>query len=182
MDCKDFLDRYSDYDDSLLSKAELATFQTHLSQCESCAHYDRVLRKGRMLVRQLPPVQPSQDFVPRLQKRLWQSHSDRRRSPAAPLGGAAAALAAVTVVLSSVAVLSPMDRRAAAPAAETAAPAAPPFRTLPVVNPGPPRDWAAQRVDHRGSVGYSPLVIGPPVYLAGTPSAGAATSTRHTLD
>lgn len=182
MDCSDFLDRYSDYDDSLLSPAELATFETHLAACPSCARYDRVLRKGRMLARQLPPVQPGQDFVPRLQQRLWRSQHARRAPSVAPLGGLATALAAVTVVLSAVGVLALMDQDAPETLAGTAVETMRVFRGLPVIAAQPPRDWSAQRVDHHVSAGYSPLVIGPPAYLAGTFPAGAAISTRHTLD
>jgi anti-sigma factor RsiW len=182
MDCSDFLDRYSDYDDSLLSVAELATFQAHLAACPSCARYDRVLRKGRMLARQLPPVHPGHDFVPRLQQRLWRSQHTRRAPSGAPLGGMATALAAVTLVLSAVGVLSLMDQDSPETLAVTAVETMRVFRGLPVTAAGPPRHWSAQRLDHRASAGYSPLVIGPPAYLAGTFPAGAAISTRHTVD
>jgi hypothetical protein len=186
MDCNDFLDQYSDYDDSLLGASELATFQAHLAGCASCARYDRVLRKGRMLARQLPPVQPRQDFGPRLQQRLWETRSPRRATAAAPLGGMAAALAAVTVVLSTAGVLALMDHAGPATATDTLLGTSSETRLvargLPVIAADPPREWSAQRVDHHVSGAYSPLVIGPPVYLAGSFPAAAAISARHTLD
>ena len=70
MRCSEFLDRYSEYDDSLLSPAELARFRAHLEACETCARYDRVLRKGRMVARQTPPPEPGDDFLPRLERRI----------------------------------------------------------------------------------------------------------------
>ena len=65
MDCHEFLARYSDYDDSRIPPSEAARFHAHLAECPSCARYDRVLRKGRMVARQLR-VEPSTDFVRRL--------------------------------------------------------------------------------------------------------------------
>lgn len=102
MNCTDFIHRYSDYDDSLLSQAEREQFASHLGRCPGCARYDRVLRKGRMLARQLPQPEPSHDFVPRLQQRLHDRRRQRQRLAAAPvLGGAAAGLAAVTVMVTA---------------------------------------------------------------------------------
>lgn len=194
MDCRNFVDRYSDYDDSLLSAAELAIFREHLSRCRSCERYDRVLRKGRMLARQLPRPEPGADFVPRLQDRLRQFRDDRRRRHAAPvLGGAAVALAAVTVVVSSMVALSILDQRPAAgaladsPLAELEAVPAPAAierarAILPVAEPAPAREWAALRVDPRVPVSYSPLVIGPPVYRTAGGFPTGATATPQTLD
>ncbi len=195
MDCRDFLDRYSDYDDSLLDEVELTRFRSHLSACSSCARYDRVLRKGRMLARQLPRPEPGTDFVPRLQGRLDQYRAERRRRQAAPvLGGGAVALAAVTVVASSMWALSLLDQPAptgimAAPAVDAAPAGEVRSRAmLPVAEPAPVREWAAHRVDPRVPVSYSPLVMGPPVYRMPrayvTPGAYPAniTSTLHTLD
>lgn len=210
MDCKDFLHRYSDYDDSLLSAVELASFQAHLEACEACARYDRVLRKGRMLARQLPAPEPGRDFVPRLQDRLHQLRADRRRRAGTPvLGGAAAALAAVTVVLSSLWAISAMEPGGAAAAGSERARAlgatpadAPPAaddvrtfggalpdvgangrRSFPVAEAAPQRPWDARRVDQAVPVTYSPLVTGPPAYrVPDVVTAGAALSTVATPD
>ncbi len=102
MDCREFLSRYSDYDDSLLSSAELERFHDHMSRCASCARYDRVLRKGRMLVRQAPRLNPGEEFVPRLHPRLWQEHVERPRHSGRVSAGMATALAGFTVVVVSV--------------------------------------------------------------------------------
>jgi hypothetical protein len=123
MNCRDFLDRYSDYDDSLLDPAERELFAGHLRECPRCERYDRVLRKGRMLARQLPPSQPTPDFVPRLHQRLHQlRHERRRRSYAAIPGGAAGALAAVTVLLTVSWVVLLMERSPAGGVAVESAP------------------------------------------------------------
>ena len=82
MDCTEFLNRYSEYDDSLVPPAEADRFRSHMASCDSCTRYDRVLRKGRMLARQAPGVEPSDDFVPRLHARLWSEGPRVDREPA----------------------------------------------------------------------------------------------------
>jgi anti-sigma factor RsiW len=197
MNCKDFLNSYSDYDDSLLEPFEMEQFRAHMAGCDSCARYDRVLRKGRMLARQLPPVTPGEDFLPRLNHRM---HGLRRRprrtAPLPALGGAATALAAVTVVLTSVWVVTLLDQ--GTPAASVAEAADEAFETTvgwsswsgAVVvagggtgaTPAAHRGWAAQRVDQPVTGAYSPLVTGPPAYrLSGAFPQNVGT-TLHTLD
>jgi hypothetical protein len=200
MNCRDFLHRYSDYDDSLLDAVELESFRSHLAGCASCARYDRVLRKGRMLARHHTTVAPGEDFLPRLQHRLWQQRIQRRRRLAATVpGGPAAALAAVTVVLTSlwaVSLLSPTDpvppvADAVAPeavewagtAATVGASASLRWGTVPAAEPAAPREWGARRVDPRVPVAYSPLVTGPPAYrVQHAFQASATMSTGRTLD
>jgi hypothetical protein len=201
MNCTDFLHRYSDYDDSLLDEWELESFRRHLATCPSCARYDRVLRKGRMLARHHSAVTPREDFLPRLQHRLWQQRTQRRRLTTAVPGGPAAALAAVTVILTSLWAVSLLDTVAspevvADPLApvevelvRSAEPAASPWSSagwtasIPVAEAGVPRDWGARRVDPRVPVAYSPLVTGPPAYrVQHAFQASAIMSTGRTLD
>lgn len=42
----------------------------HLQQCERCARLDVVVRRGLLVARNLPPIHPSRDFMPRLEARL----------------------------------------------------------------------------------------------------------------
>jgi hypothetical protein len=199
MNCTEFLHGYSDYDDSLLDEAELELFRAHLVACASCARYDRVLRKGRMLARQHAQVTPGEDFIPRLHDRLWRHRIERRRRLAMSVpGGAAAALAAVTVVLSSLGVVALMDEPGALPGATTTAgagvdgpeaavwvadPASRGWGPVPVVEAPAPRDWGARRVDQRVPVAYSPLVTGPPAYrVQHAFQASATMSPGRTLD
>lgn len=105
MDCTEFLDRYSEYDDSLVAADDAERFRAHMTACEGCARYDRVLRKGRMLARQLPRPEPSRDFVPQLHMRLWSERTDAaRQTSRIPL--AVAALPAVTIVVALAALLA----------------------------------------------------------------------------
>lgn len=75
IDCCDFLDRYSDFRDELLEPSETEAFERHLSACESCARYDRVVAGGIDALLRLPEVTPSPDFAERLGDRL--SRADR---------------------------------------------------------------------------------------------------------
>lgn len=202
MDCREFLDRYSDYDDSLISPGEVERFRAHMESCVRCARYDRVLRKGRMLARQLPAPAVAKDFVPRLQRRLWQVRSGGRGGTVGT-PGLAAALAAVTllvVAVSAIGLMAGPEARSAGelvriarvgPATDMAAasvPARAPVRTLPALpgsGSGDPRAWTARRVDRAAASSYSPLVIGPPAYrVAGEWPVPMTTTTsgRRTLD
>ncbi len=69
--CTDFLRDFSDYRDGLLSPAQRAIVETHLAGCPSCARYARVVEQGVEQLKALPPIEPSEDFLPRLQNRLY---------------------------------------------------------------------------------------------------------------
>lgn len=194
MDCTEFLNRYSEYDDSLVPPAEADRFRRHMSACDACTRYDRVLRKGRMLARQVAGVEPSDDFVPRLHRRLWQECGLRARAAQRP-AQAASALAAVTVLVVVTAALGLLALGDAGASTVEGAPvrvasAAPaPYHVgsrllprLPTTAPTEPRAWPVERVDPEGRSSYSPLVTGPPAYRGGRPFSGASISAYRTLD
>lgn len=187
MSCSEFLHRYSEYDDSLLTPGEEVRFRAHVEACDSCARYDRVLRKGRMLARQMPPPAPSAEFLPRLQHRLVVNPAPRPVSPSPVAAGGF-----LTLALAAVAALWLFDGARPPVASPLAAapvhihdddPSDRPL-TLPVLAYAGQSDWTeAARVDRRVASSYSPLVTGPPAYRA-TRSAIPSTSsaTRYTLD
>lgn len=201
MDCREFLLRYSDYDDSLIPAAEAERFSAHLSECASCARYDRVLRKGRMLARQLSRPEPSPDFIPRLQLRLLQVRSGRGRWKGA---GLAAGLAAVTVLMVATAAVQLMGSAGDAsdapgagavtvqPVGPTGAgsgrPAFVPAAGLAMLSqlsstrPATPRAWVTRTVATADTASYSPLVTGPPVFRVAHRPPGRTTHTRRALD
>jgi hypothetical protein len=97
MDCDTFLDGYSDFRDELLTLPDRVAFQAHLRECDHCARYDRVVSKGVQVLHGRPELEVSDDFMDRLQHRLYHVEDEmaaarRRRSPVSR--GAAAALAA----------------------------------------------------------------------------------------
>ena len=176
MNCTEFLDRYSDFDDSLLTPAEEAVFREHLASCPPCDRYDRVLRKGRMLARQLD-TDPAPDFMPRLQRRILAVPA----TPAATTGPVAAG-GFLTLALVAVMGVWLVDGQAVGSGVGLAHGAAR-YTSLPVAAHIGPADWTAGRVDRRSPSSYSPVVIGPPAFRAHrSVSTDLMSATSHTLD
>jgi len=68
MECEKFLESYSDFLDGLLGEEPLSDCRNHLLRCPDCGEYDRVMRRGLRLVRELDRPEATPDFGPRLQK------------------------------------------------------------------------------------------------------------------
>lgn len=98
MTCQDFLARHSEYMDDLLSPVEMARFEAHISTCATCAHYDRVVRQGVRLLRVSPEIEPSSDFFPRLQHRLYNLEDELRVGARGPGSSAIVSLALAGVL------------------------------------------------------------------------------------
>jgi hypothetical protein len=103
MDCREFLDNYSDYLDRRLESRPLSEYRDHLRNCPSCGRYDRTVQKGLRVVRDLTPPAPAPDFKPRLQHRIFHVQDEISRSSGWRAGlttGIAAALAGVLLMSS----------------------------------------------------------------------------------
>ncbi len=61
MTCGEFLAQHSEYLDEELGAQAAAEMGLHLAGCTRCARYDRVLRRGLELVREMEPVLPTSD-------------------------------------------------------------------------------------------------------------------------
>lgn len=70
IDCRAFRSQHAAFLDQTLSDAALLAMQTHLAECEECARFDTVLRRGLLVLRNLPSIQPSPEFRDRLNARL----------------------------------------------------------------------------------------------------------------
>jgi hypothetical protein len=70
MDCRTFRDRHLAFVDHTMCDAELVGMQRHIAECEECARHDSAMRRGLLIFRNLPRVEPSADFVTRLNARL----------------------------------------------------------------------------------------------------------------
>lgn len=92
MNCREFLTRHCDWVDGDLPSAEAASFGAHVKTCASCARYDRVVRRGTDLVREiLPRVEASADLEDRVRHRLFHVRDrERRRASTAAVYAAAA--------------------------------------------------------------------------------------------
>jgi hypothetical protein len=71
LDCSDFLKDYSGFRDGSLDEVRITAMKSHLASCRSCGRYDRVIEGGVDLLRGLPEIEPSPDFLPRLQHRIY---------------------------------------------------------------------------------------------------------------
>src|SRR5579871_3400945 len=99
MDCREFKNNHVGFVDDLLPLVEMRAMQRHLAHCPRCSRLDTAVRRSLLLVRNLPPVQPSADFVTRLNERLRELGPEARvdaasRWPHLPAWGAFAAVAA----------------------------------------------------------------------------------------
>lgn len=97
MNCREFLERYSEYADGLLPSAEATRLRAHAESCAACARYDHVVRRGAQLARELlPRVHASGEFEHRVRHRLFHVRDEaaRRRAGTSPVY-----VAAATVVL-----------------------------------------------------------------------------------
>lgn len=98
MDCLEFRNQYLAYVDHTLPPAEQSAAELHLASCRVCARHDLAMRRGLMVLRNLPSVEPSSDFYDRLTTTLHRmeradAHASRYRGPG--LGSFAAAAAGV---------------------------------------------------------------------------------------
>jgi hypothetical protein len=106
MDCAGFLSEYSEYRDGLLPRVEAEAFDGHVSSCTSCARYDRVIRLGSREVAGLPPIAPSEDFMARLQHRLYTV--DAERATSARAAGTSSMLVLALAALLGIAAWGPL--------------------------------------------------------------------------
>lgn len=85
--CADFLGEYTDLRDGVSGPTRAAMLRDHARECGSCARYDRALNNGVDVLRGLGAVEPSYDFMPRLQHRIFQldleKSLDRQRASGA---------------------------------------------------------------------------------------------------
>ena len=100
-DCDRFVKEYSDFRDGALSVEQEVEFREHVGACPCCARYDRVLRAGSELLSGLPSEQPTDDFMPRLQHRLYNVDEGLTDMPAHRFAGGAALVGMAAVGLLS---------------------------------------------------------------------------------
>jgi anti-sigma factor RsiW len=98
MNCLEFRSQYLAFVDQTLPAADRTAAEVHLAACSICMRHDLAMRKGLVLLRSLPTVEPSADFYTRLTATLHEmKRSDERasryRGPG--LGSFAAAAAGV---------------------------------------------------------------------------------------
>ena len=70
MDCREFREKHVGYVDDTLSAVEMEAMHRHVQSCYRCARQDTAVRRGLLLVRNLPEIEPSPDFMGRLADRI----------------------------------------------------------------------------------------------------------------
>lgn len=165
VDCSEFLEGYSDFRDGLLDAARTESWRAHLAACGSCRRYDRVVRSGTEVVRGLPTLEPSHDFLARLQHRIFHIEEERHSfgrdssSVSVPLialiAGVIGASAWFPLMRREPAVVTLPPVVAHAPYRPEAAPQL--FRPGPFLSPAPPSLSPAVPAMHTLFFPYSPI-------------------------
>jgi hypothetical protein len=70
MDCRQFREKHVSFVDDVLPAIEMRAMHHHRAVCPRCSRHDTAIRRSLLLVRNLPPIEPSPDFVARLNERL----------------------------------------------------------------------------------------------------------------
>ncbi|MBV9774306.1 MAG: zf-HC2 domain-containing protein [Gemmatimonadetes bacterium] len=132
VDCATFLDLYSEFRDGFLPPDMSRDFEAHLDVCASCARYDQVVAKGTRLVADLPELEPSADFLPRLQNRISDLERETRAPGQTASGTSASAVLSIAAALALAAWL-PVLRTGSGPYRLPAVTAGAPDRDLPAL-------------------------------------------------
>ncbi|HKV52270.1 MAG TPA: hypothetical protein VJO52_13845 [Gemmatimonadaceae bacterium] len=101
MNCREFHDLHPAFLDQTLAVHDVVEMQLHLAECVLCSRYDTAMRRGLLVLRNLPPLEPSADFLNRLHEKLLAAHdadvrADTYRGPG--VGAFLATAASVVVV------------------------------------------------------------------------------------
>lgn len=81
MNCLEFRNQYLAYVDRTLPPAAQSAAEGHLDACSICARHDLAMRRGLLMLRNLPSVEPSADFFARLTDSLHRlERADERAS------------------------------------------------------------------------------------------------------
>src|SRR5207253_10726232 len=107
MRCHEFLERYTDFRDGLITApCDLRRFERHLARCPVCRRYDRALRQGVLALQAAALIEPSPDFRRRLEARLRQERRRGRGSPQVPVRAGVAGVAAALFVAAALALVA----------------------------------------------------------------------------
>jgi hypothetical protein len=102
MDCREYREAHALFVDGKVSALEGFEMRSHMRYCADCARHDAVVRRGLLMVRNLPPIEPSAHFRERLNARIQADvrHTARRRA----IGTRIARYTAIAAMLSGISV------------------------------------------------------------------------------
>jgi hypothetical protein len=108
MTCAEFLERYTDFRDGLItSPRELRRFERHLVRCATCRRYDAALRRGVLALRAVETIEASPAFRRALDVRIAHERRASREVPARAGFAAALFIAAALALVALEAVRRP---------------------------------------------------------------------------
>lgn len=134
MTCSEYVERFSEIYDGAASPQVARQADDHLASCPACRRYRRVFERGTQLLRSLPAPDVREDFVPRLQHRIYHVDQDEVLRRHTNSGATAFAVLGMAVLLVTVA-WAPMLR-----------PSAPVVELAPIVVNRPPAAVRARSV------------------------------------
>jgi len=70
MNCREFKSKHVGFVDDILSATDMAAMRQHARSCARCSTLDIRIRRSLLVIRNLPQIEPSSDFYPRLIERL----------------------------------------------------------------------------------------------------------------
>ena len=162
---REFLDHHSDYVDGALPETLSRRYDAHARECGACGRYDHVVRRGLLLARNLPEIQPSAHFHERLQARLMHLEAEPVQRPITSSSATVMIIAAVLAVIVITPLMRPLDQEAAAPIPETAPAVIPsPFSRLEeaFAEPASAAVTGAVLVHTIEPSTFTPVVVSPP--------------------
>ncbi|MGH7649363.1 MAG: anti-sigma factor family protein [Gemmatimonadaceae bacterium] len=80
MNCREFNELHPAFLDQTLAVHDVVEMQVHLAACVHCSRYDTAMRRGLLVLRNLPPLEPSADFLDRLNAKLSAAHDADARA------------------------------------------------------------------------------------------------------
>lgn len=107
MTCTDFRDRFSDYYDGTGAPSFLGDADAHVAACPDCRRYHAVVAEGSAILRGGAPVAVSEDFMPRLQHRIYHLEDDSALARAQSASGTTVSTAVAIAALIALAAWSP---------------------------------------------------------------------------
>lgn len=75
MDCRAFRENHVGFVDDVLPAIDMDAMHRHLQCCARCARHDLAVRRGLLIVRNLPSIEPSADFMSKLSERIAELES-----------------------------------------------------------------------------------------------------------
>jgi anti-sigma factor RsiW len=112
--CSQFLRDFSDYRDGVMDPSASSLVEEHLAACSGCASYARVVERGVAELQASPVVEPSEDFLSRLQYRLYALEDHRALAGNGSTSATSAGFVVLMVMLIGAAAWLPVLRPRAA--------------------------------------------------------------------